>query len=148
MIRRPPRSTQSRSSAASDVYKRQLVDARQAPGLVRVAHAQRQALDLVDDVERVRLAGISHHFGQAVRAGVVRLTQVDTDADRPLHCFLHTFHISISSRNMASMSSSRKTDAASQDSNEHSYSDLNTHSPKARRSWARNSGLILEQFSA
>src|SRR5680860_190570 len=26
MIRRPPRSTQSRSSAASDVYKRQLVD--------------------------------------------------------------------------------------------------------------------------
>src|SRR5680860_638699 len=27
MIRRPPRSTQSRSSAASDVYKRQIVDA-------------------------------------------------------------------------------------------------------------------------
>src|SRR5450756_1223576 len=27
MIRRPPRSTQSRSSAASDVYKRQLIDA-------------------------------------------------------------------------------------------------------------------------
>src|SRR5450756_3097644 len=27
MIRRPPRSTQSRSSAASDVYKRQLLDA-------------------------------------------------------------------------------------------------------------------------
>src|SRR5680860_880720 len=26
MIRRPPRSTQSRSSAASDVYKRQLID--------------------------------------------------------------------------------------------------------------------------
>src|SRR5450756_1240147 len=26
MIRRPPRSTQSRSSAASDVYKRQVVD--------------------------------------------------------------------------------------------------------------------------
>src|SRR5450756_2020613 len=26
MIRRPPRSTQSRSSAASDVYKRQLLD--------------------------------------------------------------------------------------------------------------------------
>src|SRR5680860_1616888 len=28
MIRRPPRSTQSRSSAASDVYKRQLADDR------------------------------------------------------------------------------------------------------------------------
>ena len=26
MIRRPPRSTQSRSSAASDVYKRQIID--------------------------------------------------------------------------------------------------------------------------
>src|SRR5665213_2666773 len=35
MIRRPPRSTQSRSSAASDVYKRQLYD---------------RLLDLVDDV--------------------------------------------------------------------------------------------------
>src|SRR5450756_2452688 len=30
MIRRPPRSTQSRSSAASDVYKRQLLDLRAA----------------------------------------------------------------------------------------------------------------------
>src|SRR5450756_2749736 len=29
MIRRPPRSTQSRSSAASDVYKRQVVDGPQ-----------------------------------------------------------------------------------------------------------------------
>ena len=28
MIRRPPRSTQSRSSAASDVYKRQNIDSR------------------------------------------------------------------------------------------------------------------------
>src|SRR5680860_1159528 len=31
MIRRPPRSTQSRSSAASDVYKRQVVDLGRAP---------------------------------------------------------------------------------------------------------------------
>src|SRR5450756_2574101 len=30
MIRRPPRSTQSRSSAASDVYKRQLVERERA----------------------------------------------------------------------------------------------------------------------
>src|SRR5450756_2738940 len=28
MIRRPPRSTQSRSSAASDVYKRQVIDSK------------------------------------------------------------------------------------------------------------------------
>ena len=35
MKRRPPRSTQSRSSAASDVYKRQVVcpDGRQFPGI-------------------------------------------------------------------------------------------------------------------
>ena len=42
MIRRPPRSTQSRSSAASDVYKRQLVlevDARH-DGAVEVRHAK------------------------------------------------------------------------------------------------------------
>src|SRR5450756_2647151 len=32
MIRRPPRSTQSRSSAASDVYKRQVLDLRNNPG--------------------------------------------------------------------------------------------------------------------
>src|SRR5428012_20791 len=32
MIRRPPRSTQSRSSAASDVYKRQLPEARDGRG--------------------------------------------------------------------------------------------------------------------
>src|SRR5450756_487711 len=36
MIRRPPRSTQSRSSAASDVYKRQVVERRTLPtGLTR-----------------------------------------------------------------------------------------------------------------
>ena len=32
MIRRPPRSTLDRSSAASDVYKRQDVQSRDAPG--------------------------------------------------------------------------------------------------------------------
>src|SRR5450756_3137434 len=35
MIRRPPRSTQSRSSAASDVYKRQLPGGAQAPHLIK-----------------------------------------------------------------------------------------------------------------
>src|SRR5450756_3119942 len=35
MIRRPPRSTQSRSSAASDVYKRQLIVLGQAPKLAQ-----------------------------------------------------------------------------------------------------------------
>ena len=35
MIRRPPRSTQSRSSAASDVYKRQLQDSNHLPHMIR-----------------------------------------------------------------------------------------------------------------
>ena len=39
MIRRPPRSTQSRSSAASDVYKRQ-GGQRRAGGLPRAGHAR------------------------------------------------------------------------------------------------------------
>ena len=38
MIRRPPRSTQSRSSAASDVYKRQVVEVV----LVHIKLAQHQ----------------------------------------------------------------------------------------------------------
>src|SRR5680860_960591 len=38
MIRRPPRSTQSRSSAASDVYKRQVIEkARPPAGATRVS---------------------------------------------------------------------------------------------------------------
>src|SRR5450756_3138591 len=37
MIRRPPRSTQSRSSAASDVYKRQVVALHEVEGAVKAA---------------------------------------------------------------------------------------------------------------
>ena len=36
MIRRPPRSTQSRSSAASDVYKRQVIDRRIDNAVIRL----------------------------------------------------------------------------------------------------------------
>src|SRR5680860_1868594 len=41
MIRRPPRSTQSRSSAASDVYKRQQQRHWQAPDVAEQRLAQR-----------------------------------------------------------------------------------------------------------
>src|SRR5450756_3218735 len=74
MIRRPPRSTQSRSSAASDVYKRQgyggvgrqddllnvAVDARQqlrdvqVVGLHAVQRAQSPAQDVVEAMELPR----------------------------------------------------------------------------------------------
>src|SRR5450756_2001264 len=51
MIRRPPRSTQSRSSAASDVYKRQRLyplgmDAAQVLGLVDVENDGQAGLEL------------------------------------------------------------------------------------------------------
>src|SRR5680860_1915271 len=48
MIRRPPRSTQSRSSAASDVYKRQDTDMHAAPGTTRAILAH-LAPDVEDD---------------------------------------------------------------------------------------------------
>src|SRR5450756_3249116 len=51
MIRRPPRSTQSRSSAASDVYKRQLDASRDydpSPRLERI-QAALLALNFADD---------------------------------------------------------------------------------------------------
>ena len=50
MIRRPPRSTQSRSSAASDVYKRQGQEGEHDPGEEHVAeHDAEQRADQADD---------------------------------------------------------------------------------------------------
>src|SRR5659263_559882 len=51
MIRRPPRSTQSRSSAASDVYKRQEL-AQALRVAVRLELGQRLGLDLADALAR------------------------------------------------------------------------------------------------
>src|SRR5450756_940563 len=45
MIRRPPRSTQSRSSAASDVYKRQIIDNSHANSTV-MSGGERIAIEL------------------------------------------------------------------------------------------------------
>src|SRR5659263_111075 len=61
MIRRPPRSTQSRASAASDVYKRQ--EAQLAgfdPAYAEnVLDQARQSLSLPDDLQQERLpAGV------------------------------------------------------------------------------------------
>ena len=44
MMRRPPRSTLDRSSAASDVYKRQVPDARQQPAGCRTEELRRYRL--------------------------------------------------------------------------------------------------------
>ena len=63
MIRRPPRSTQSRSSAASDVYKRQGHDVAEIAGRVAAVgdledHAQRDG-PLDGEVNKLSLIHIS-----------------------------------------------------------------------------------------
>src|SRR5450756_3221725 len=67
MIRRPPRSTQSRSSAASDVYKRQRArsdDRRGLPRRQRLRDVPRrqpaQGLSLIHISEPTRLGMISY----------------------------------------------------------------------------------------
>src|SRR5680860_1904078 len=62
MIRRPPRSTQSRSSAASDVYKRQVRDR----ALARGPGCLGQALGLNREHDGVDLLGSDH---LSLRAG-------------------------------------------------------------------------------
>src|SRR5680860_651897 len=65
MIRRPPRSTQSRSSAASDVYKRQdAVDA--------VAYFESSMLSLMDEQEHAAVGDIFARTGELAAEG--RLT--------------------------------------------------------------------------
>ena len=51
MIRRPPRSTQSRSSAASDVYKRQtLRDGEQSPGATMSHNEKLEIAGMLDEM--------------------------------------------------------------------------------------------------
>src|SRR5450756_2241442 len=70
MIRRPPRSTQSRSSAASDVYKRQVdlarVLAREGAAAVRCGAAVRVHDDLA-----AREAAVAHRAADDELAGGV-----------------------------------------------------------------------------
>src|SRR5450756_1247479 len=52
MIRRPPRSTQSRSSAASDVYKRQVVEPHRARVLLDLPAIELGATIVADEDRR------------------------------------------------------------------------------------------------
>src|SRR5678815_5415569 len=61
MIRRPPRSTLDRSSAASDVYKRQVLE-------LFVAPTHLEALGVQIDTSPVRLS-VSAHAGQGLVLG-------------------------------------------------------------------------------
>src|SRR5450756_1508245 len=56
MIRRPPRSTQSRSSAASDVYKRQQAGGRPAGERTRQVQTGRR-----DPAKTLRAVGATRH---------------------------------------------------------------------------------------
>src|SRR5665648_658004 len=96
MIRRPPRSTLSSSSAASDVYKRQLLglllrtDEQHAPATGgKIAHEVVRGVDLaertleVDDVDAVA-------FGEDVRLHLRvpapgLMSEVDTGFEQSLH---------------------------------------------------------------
>src|SRR5659263_660155 len=85
MIRRPPRSTQSRSSAASDVYKRQVLECAGIGFRARVSDATRK--DLPPDGENCILR--THlHF----REGGADLYGFSTDTEREI--FLATIGVS------------------------------------------------------
>ena len=61
MIRRPPRSTLDRSSAASDVYKRQDVGGSAVFDVVRVGDDDEHPLELLGDgLQRGRGGGFAH----------------------------------------------------------------------------------------
>src|SRR5678815_2753983 len=60
MIRRPPRSTLDRSSAASDVYKRQECQSDSANGPGYVRWRSHQVLSLIHISEPTRLLSISY----------------------------------------------------------------------------------------
>src|SRR5450756_2985417 len=87
MIRRPPRSTQSRSSAASDVYKRQAFDSYERAGLphrriedwkytdLRVL--MREVLPLAADPDAAALRRATTALKLHAIAGVRRVVLVD-----------------------------------------------------------------------
>src|SRR5450756_1591131 len=77
MIRRPPRSTQSRSSAASDVYKRQCQDAHDHPVML---------LTGVPGVGKRRLA---LHFAQSLPEGWASGWLAPRQGDRAVQVLRH-----------------------------------------------------------
>src|SRR5450756_1478807 len=109
MIRRPPRSTQSRSSAASDVYKRQHRGAaghrrpsRRHPRLARLPCRLLRAVvgrppgrsaarrDALRGAARRHRPSASRHF---LRRGVVAARVPRRDQLRPLHHAAHGQHV-------------------------------------------------------
>src|SRR5450756_1629632 len=77
MIRRPPRSTQSRSSAASDVYKRQPV--------VELYHAYQACLADIGAAHEMAGDAETKEFADAeIKQGQERLVQLDSELQKQL----------------------------------------------------------------
>eukprot|EP00826_Nyctotherus_ovalis_P057250 TRINITY_DN781_c0_g2_i13.p1 TRINITY_DN781_c0_g2~~TRINITY_DN781_c0_g2_i13.p1 ORF type:complete len:128 (+),score=39.66 TRINITY_DN781_c0_g2_i13:29-385(+) len=78
MVRRPPRSTQSRSSAASDVYKRQVQD--NAPSDVRVV-----LIGNKKDEDNNRMVAVKEgkNFAEMMRVSDFRETSAKTGEGIP-----------------------------------------------------------------
>src|SRR5450756_1156962 len=92
MIRRPPRSTQSRSSAASDVYKRQLLDHLGDVLEVDIV-ALEGDLDVLDlvvdlderDVDAVDALEVAELVGEHEHRGLVRFEHVEHETPDLAH---------------------------------------------------------------
>src|SRR5665809_146893 len=91
MTRRPPRSTQSRSSAASDVYKRQIVERRTADdgGEHRsLSDSQLGGIDMEvgpgSSLDAVRAATVVDRVEVVLQDRVLGLLLVDLDRDDEL----------------------------------------------------------------
>src|SRR5680860_1720529 len=103
MIRRPPRSTQSRSSAASDVYKRQHIHRcfgcleHRREQEIRVVRAELDERRALGDLEWLPgLAAISTHRARPLGRNdhVVGVVLVPADPHRALYAALSLIHIS------------------------------------------------------
>src|SRR5680860_609604 len=80
MIRRPPRSTQSRSSAASDVYKRQVsamvricIGAEKHPSMHQSKHRMHESMGRVDEAIALSTMYAANHLNGI--AAIICLTE-------------------------------------------------------------------------
>eukprot|EP00657_Telonema_sp_P-1_P005055 TRINITY_DN22174_c0_g1_i1.p1 TRINITY_DN22174_c0_g1~~TRINITY_DN22174_c0_g1_i1.p1 ORF type:complete len:105 (-),score=56.26 TRINITY_DN22174_c0_g1_i1:60-374(-) len=93
MIRRPPRSTQSRSSAASDVYKRQYQRRVRGQGLTNMAEPDVHILPTISTLLESfdEIFELGAELGRGAFSTVYYAKRKDTQAE---HALLSLIHIS------------------------------------------------------